>query len=133
LVPLDSVLIEQVLINLLENAIKYTAAGSPIEITANIADRQALVQVADRGPGIPPGDEERVFDKFYRVRPNPRTGRGVSDGDGGVGLGLTVCRGILQAHGGKVWVQNRDGGGAIFQFTLPLEGDPPQLKPEAPE
>jgi two-component system sensor histidine kinase KdpD len=124
LVPLDSVLIEQVLINLLENAIKYTPMGSPIEITANITDGQVLVQVADRGPGIPPGEEERVFDKFYRARPN---------GGGGVGLGLTVCRGILQAHGGKVWVQNRDGGGAIFQFTLPVQGKPPEIKPETDE
>ncbi|CAG0946033.1 two-component system, OmpR family, sensor histidine kinase KdpD [Anaerolineae bacterium] len=120
LVPLDSVLIEQVLINLLENAIKYTPAGSPIEISANITDKQVLVQIADRGSGILPGDEERVFDKFYRARP---------DG-GGVGLGLTVCRGIVQAHGGKIWAQNREGGGAAFQFIVPLEGEPPEVEPE---
>ena len=120
LVPLDSILIEQVLMNLLENAIKYTPVGSPIDISAHITDHEVLVQIADRGPGIPPGDEERVFDKFYRVRP---------DG-GGVGLGLTVCRGALQAHGGRIWAQNREGGGAIFEFTLPLEGTPPQVKPE---
>ncbi len=122
LVPLDSVLIEQVLVNLLENAIKYTPAKSPIEISANITDDQVLVRIADRGPGIPPGDEERVFDKFYRARPN---------GSSGVGLGLTVCRGIVEAHGGKIWAQNRDGSGAVFQFTLPLEGQPPEVKPEA--
>jgi two-component system sensor histidine kinase KdpD len=124
LVPLDSVLIEQVLVNLLENAIKYTPPKSPIEISASITDAQVLVQVADRGPGIPPGDEERVFDKFYRARPN---------GSSGVGLGLTVCRGIVEAHGGKIWAQNRDGGGAAFQFTLPMEGQPPEVKPEAVE
>ncbi|HEX9074461.1 MAG TPA: DUF4118 domain-containing protein, partial [Anaerolineae bacterium] len=122
LVPLDSVLIEQVLVNLLENALKYTPAGSPFEISASITDSHVMVRVADRGPGIPPGDEERIFDKFYRARPN---------GGGGVGLGLTVCRGIVQAHGGKIWAQNRDGGGAVFQFTLPLEGKPPEIKPEA--
>ena len=120
LVPLDSVLLDQVLVNLLENAIKYTPAGSPIEIFTNITDNQVLVQIADRGPGIPPGDEERVFDKFYRARPN----------GGGVGLGLTVCRGVVEAHGGKIWAQNREGGGAAFQFTLPLEGKPPEVEPE---
>lgn len=133
LVPLDSVLIEQVLINLLENAIKYTPVGSPVDISANIADEQVVVQIADRGPGIPPGDEERIFDKFYRAQPNPRRARGVFDGGGGVGLGLTVCRGILRAHGGKIWAHNRDGGGAVFQFVLPLEGEPPEIKPEALE
>jgi two-component system sensor histidine kinase KdpD len=121
LVPLDSVLIEQVLVNLLENALKYTPAGSPFDISASITDHYVTVRVADRGPGIPPGDEERIFDKFYRARPN---------GGGGVGLGLTVCRGIVEAHGGKIWAQNRDGGGAAFQFTLPLEGKPPEIKPE---
>ena len=120
LVPLDNILIDQVLVNLLENAIKYTPPASPIEIAARIADSQVLVQVADRGPGIALGDEERVFDKFYRARP---------DG-GGVGLGLTICRGIVQAHGGKIWAQNREDGGAVFQFTLPLEGKPPIVEPE---
>ncbi len=74
-----------------------------IDISASITGSQMLVQVADRGPGIPPGDKGRVFDKFYRARPN---------GSSGVGLGLTVCRGIVEAHGGKIWAQNRDGGGA---------------------
>ena len=120
LVPLGSILIEQVLVNLLENAIKYTPAGSPIELSANIIDRNVVVRVADRGPGIPPGDEERIFDKFYRARPN----------GGGVGLGLTVCRGIVEVHGGRIWARNREGGGAIFEFTLPLEGKPPEVKPE---
>jgi two-component system sensor histidine kinase KdpD len=120
LVPLGSMLIEQVLVNLLENAIKYTPPGSPIEISAQITDGHVLVQVADRGPGIPSGDQERIFDKFYRARP---TG-------GGVGLGLTVCRGIVQAHGGRIWARNREGGGAVFEFTLPLEGKPPEVKPE---
>ncbi|MBI5033826.1 MAG: sensor histidine kinase KdpD [Chloroflexi bacterium] len=120
LVPLDSILIDQVLVNLLENAIKYTPAASPIEIAARIADGHVLVQVADQGPGVPPGEEDRVFDKFYRAR---------TDG-GGVGLGLTICRGIVQAHGGKIWAQNRQGGGAVFQFTLPLEGKPPIVEPE---
>jgi two-component system, OmpR family, sensor histidine kinase KdpD len=122
LVPLDSVLIEQVLINLLENAIKYTPPGSPIELSAAGAHDAVTVTVADRGPGIPPGDEQRVFEKFYRARSG--------NGSGGVGLGLTICRGIVEAHGGRIWVENRPDGGAMFHFTLPLEGTPPPVAPE---
>jgi K+-sensing histidine kinase KdpD len=120
--PLDSVLIEQVLINLLENAIKYTSPGSPIEISAAGARDAVTVTIADRGPDIPPGDEQRVFDKFYRARSG--------DGSGGVGLGLTICRRIAEAHGGRIWLENRPGGGAAFHFTLPLEGTPPPVAPE---
>jgi two-component system sensor histidine kinase KdpD len=123
LVPLDAVLIGQVLMNLLENAIKYTPAGSSIEISVNATESQAEFRVADRGRGIRPGDEARVFDKFYRAQP---------DG-GGVGLGLTVCRGIVEAHGGKIWATNREGGGTVFQFVLPIEGEPPEIKPEEVE
>jgi two-component system sensor histidine kinase KdpD len=117
LVPFDSALIEQVLINLLENATKYTPAGSPIEVGARIREgrdrrKEVEVEVADRGPGVAKQDAERVFDKFYRVR----EGEG-----GGVGLGLTICRGIVSAHGGRIWVEDRDGGGASFRFTLPVE------------
>jgi two-component system sensor histidine kinase KdpD len=112
LVPFDSALIEQVLINLLENATKYSPAGTPIDVDARVQDDKVLVAVSDRGPGVAPQDAERVFEKFYRVR----QGEG-----GGVGLGLTICRGIVAAHGGKIWVESRPGGGASFQFTLPLE------------
>jgi two-component system sensor histidine kinase KdpD len=112
LVPFDAILIEQVLINLLENATKYSPAGSPIEIRAHARDGEVEVEVADRGRGIPRQDAERVFDKFYRVR----EGEG-----GGVGLGLTICRGIVSAHGGRIWVEERSGGGSAFRFTLPLE------------
>lgn len=122
LVPLDSVLIQQVLVNLVENAIVYTPAGGPIDISAWMGAASVTVEVADRGPGIPPGDEERVFEKFYRLR------QGHSGA--GVGLGLTICRGIVQVHGGKIWVESRAGGGAAFRFTLPVEGSSPQLSPE---
>jgi two-component system sensor histidine kinase KdpD len=112
LVPFDAILVEQVLINLLENATKYSPAGSPIEIRAHARDGEVEVEVADRGRGVPRQDAERVFDKFYRVR----EGEG-----GGVGLGLTICRGIVSAHGGRIWVEERSGGGSAFRFTLPLE------------
>jgi two-component system sensor histidine kinase KdpD len=111
LVPIDSALIEQVLINLLENATKYTPAGTPIDVRAFREDDNVVVEVGDRGPGVAPEYRERVFDKFYRVR--EREG-------GGVGLGLTICRGIVEAHGGRIWVTTREGGGAAFRFTLPL-------------
>lgn len=110
--PLDAVLFEQVLINLLENALRYTPADSPLRIGARADDAGVTLSVADRGPGIPPGDEERVFDKFYRA---PGAG-----GDGGVGLGLAICRAIVAAHGGRIWAEPRPGGGALFQIALPL-------------
>ena len=117
LVPLDAVLIEQVFVNLLENAVKYTPSGTPIEISAVAEGSVVRVEVADRGPGLPLGEEVRVFDKFYRA---PDT---VSRS--GIGLGLTICRGIITAHGGRIWAENRHGGGAAFRFTLPLTGAPP--------
>ena len=116
LVPFDSLLIEQVLINLLENAIKHTPPGTPIEVTAAVRDGEVEVEVADRGPGVPKQDAERVFDKFYRAR--EREG-------GGVGLGLTICQGVVRAHGGHIWVEERAGGGASFRFTLPLDDAKP--------
>ena len=110
--PFDPALIEQVLINLLENATKYTPAGSPIDVAARTRDGEIEVEVADRGPGIAQENVELIFDKFYRVR----EGEG-----GGVGLGLTICRGIVNAHGGRIWVERRDDGGSSFRFTLPLD------------
>jgi two-component system sensor histidine kinase KdpD len=117
LAPVDPVLFEQVLVNLLENAIKHTPAKTPIEITARAEEGTVVLEVADRGPGIPPGTEARIFEKFVRG----------DAGRGGVGLGLAICRGIVQAHGGSIEVENRTGGGALFRVTLPVEGEPPRL------
>ena len=122
LVPCDAVLIEQALINLLENAAKYSTG--PIEISAAIRGSEVVVEVADRGPGIPAGEEKRVFEKFHRAA---REGSAE-----GVGLGLTICRAIVSAHGGRIWVQNRAGGGASFQFALPIEGEAPRLPVSEP-
>jgi two-component system sensor histidine kinase KdpD len=116
-VPVDGLLVEQALINLVDNAAKHTPPGEPIEIGAWRDDGAVTVEVADRGPGLAPGEERRVFDKFYRRR-------GVG---GGIGLGLTVCRGIVESHGGRVWAENRPDGGARFRFTLPLGGVPPRV------
>ena len=114
---LDGALIEQVLINLLENAAKYTPPGSPIDICAREDAGELLVQVSDRGPGIAPGDEERIFEKFYRANGQRAEASGAQRGSG---LGLTICRGMVQAHGGRIWAGNRAGGGATFAFVLPL-------------
>ena len=124
LVPLDGVLMEQVLINLLENALKYAPPSTTIELSATGSDRELVFEIADRGPGIPPGDEQRIFDKFYRAGPAR---------EGGVGLGLTICRGIIEAHGGRIWAEKRPGGGAVFQFTLPIEQAQPTIEAEKVE
>jgi two-component system sensor histidine kinase KdpD len=116
------VLIEQVLINLLDNAVKYTPPGSPIRLSAWATEGEVTVEVADQGPGLPPGEEQHIFEKFYRV-PHPTS-------PGGAGLGLTICRGIVAAHGGRMWAANRPGGGTVVRFTLPLTGTPPAVAPE---
>lgn len=112
-VELDYLMIDQVLTNLLENALRYTPAESPIEVTAAASATELLVSVADRGPGIPRSDLEQIFDKFYRVMDRARA---IS----GTGVGLAVCRGLIEAHGGRIWAENRRDGGAAFRFTLPL-------------
>jgi two-component system sensor histidine kinase KdpD len=114
-------LIEQVLINLLDNAVKYTPPGTAIDIAAELGDGAVVVEVADRGPGIPRGEEERVFQKFARLADRAAPS--------GAGLGLTICRGIVTAHGGRIWVEPRPGGGARFRFALPMEGTPPPVPP----
>jgi two-component system sensor histidine kinase KdpD len=121
LVPMDDVLIDQVLTNLLENVVKYTPADTAVELRAWSDGPSVTVEIADRGPGLAPGDEARVFDKFYRS---------ASGSSRGAGLGLTICRAIVEAHGGRIWAQNRPDGGAAFRFTLPLEGTPPRVEAE---
>lgn len=110
----DAVLIEQVIVNLL--AAKYTPEGSPIEVTAEADEADVTVVVSDRGPGIPVEEQERIFDKFYRGS-SERTRTGV-------GLGLTICRAIVAAHGGTIRVRTRPDGGASFAFTLPRQLGP---------
>jgi two-component system sensor histidine kinase KdpD len=124
-VPIDGLLVEQVLINLLENAAKYAPTGTPIDISASADGDHLVVEIADRGPGIPRDLVDRIFEKFYRL---PKEGAG-----GGAGLGLAICRGIVEAHGGRIWAENRDGGGAVFRFALPIDGLPPELTPEDPQ
>ncbi|HVA45109.1 MAG TPA: sensor histidine kinase KdpD [Pirellulales bacterium] len=114
LTPLDEMLIEQVLTNLLENVQKYTPAGSPIDISAWPQEGQLIVEVADRGPGIPDDERDLIFEKFYRGQ------AAAVDGRRGAGLGLAICKAIITAHGGRIWAENRAGGGARFCFSLPV-------------
>ena len=116
LVQIDAVLIARVLVNLLENASKYTPPGSEVILAAQVTGDQLSVSVADNGPGLPVGREEEIFQKFTRGDRESTTR--------GVGLGLTICRAIVESHDGKMVGDNRPGGGAIFTFTLPL-GSPP--------
>jgi two-component system sensor histidine kinase KdpD len=122
LVPLDDVLFEQVVRNLIENADRYSPAGSTIELSA-AADGAALrFEVADRGPGFAPGEEARVFERFYRGS--------AGAGRPGAGLGLAICNGIVEAHGGTIRAENRPGGGAVFRVRVPIEGVAPAVERE---
>jgi len=125
LVPLDDVLFEQVVRNLVENANKYSPPEEPIEIAARIEGKDLRFSVSDHGPGLRPGEERRAFEKFYR-------GADTSDRYG-VGLGLAICRGIVEAHGGRIEGANRAGGGAEFTVWLPLEGEPQRIERDSSE
>lgn len=137
LVQADFMQLDRVLSNLVENAVKYSPEGTEICLAAEPREREVWIRVLDRGCGIPPEEREHIFEKFYRVKPR----RGYSSPDrsgasvveeralerhlpslaGGSGLGLAICRGIVQAHGGRIWVEHRPGGGSCFVFTLPIE------------
>lgn len=124
LVEMDDVLIEQVLINLLDNASKYAPAGAPVSVSVTGDPERVTVEVADRGPGLPPGSEERIFEKFYRSGTAP--GRGA-------GLGLAIAKGIVEAHRGRIWAHSLPEGGAAFFFWLPVTGAPPSVVTTAGE
>jgi two-component system sensor histidine kinase KdpD len=112
LLPVDPILMEQVLVNLLENVARHTPAGTPVAIYGRARPGAVEVEVADQGPGLPPG--KRLFEPFVR---------GPS---GGSGLGLAICRGIVEAHGGVIEADNA-AGGASFRFRIPVEGQPPAV------
>lgn len=124
----DAVLIEQVLINLLDNALKYSKNDATVLVRAIEIENGLAVEVLDEGPGVQPGDEERLFELFYRgadAKPDRR----------GTGLGLSICKAIVQAHGGSIEIRNRPEGGTRVRFTLPSSGQPPvvaldDLEPE---
>ena len=112
LVPMDFVLIVQVLVNLLDNALKYSPIETPIEVEATLDVDRVQIRVADSGKGIPEQYLERVFEKFFRAAP--------AETPGGAGLGLSICKGLVEAHRGRIWAQLRTQGGTEVIFSLPL-------------
>lgn len=125
LIHVDAVLLQQVLVNLLDNAAKYSPAGRPIDISVETKPHGLSITVADNGPGIPKDLQKKIFDKFFRIHPERA--------QSGVGLGLSICRAIVEAHGGDIWVTNRSGGGARFQLNLQLQEHPPTIDTEEKE
>ncbi|MER3461381.1 MAG: sensor histidine kinase KdpD, partial [candidate division GAL15 bacterium] len=111
LVRADHGLLAQVLVNLLDNAVKYSPPGSPVDITVRKANGEVRVEVADRGYGIPAPHRERVFEKFYRVE-QPGS-------PAGTGLGLAICKAAVEAHGGSIRLEPRPGGGTVVTVILP--------------
>ncbi len=122
LIHVDAVLLQQVMVNLLENADKYSQVGLPIDISVATTPIGLSITVADRGPGIPEGLQQKIFDKFFRIH--------AESAQSGVGLGLSICRAIVEAHGGEIQVTNRNGGGSLFQLHLPILQCPPTIDPE---
>jgi two-component system, OmpR family, sensor histidine kinase KdpD len=120
LVPLDGVMIEQVLFNLIDNALKYSPPESPIDVEVSATDSEVRIEVADRGPGLAKEEVRTVFDKLYRGTASAGRARGA-------GLGLAIAEAIVRVHGGRIWAAARPGGGAIFAFSLPLEPPPAEL------
>ncbi len=119
LLHVDEVMIEQLLFNLVDNAQKYTPAGSPIEIAAAVQRGEITVSVRDHGPGLPAGEEDRMFDKFQRGQ--------MEAAQSGFGLGLSIAKAIVEAHGGEIRARTYSadqGGGAEFRFSLPLVTEP---------
>lgn len=119
MVECDATLIERVVVNLLENAAKYTPPGSAIHITARIEAKEIRIDVADCGKRVPHGHESKIFGKFVRADKSADVP--------GLGLGLAICRTIVEVHGGRIWVENLPAGGANFVFTLP-RGNPPHIE-----
>jgi two-component system sensor histidine kinase KdpD len=117
LLPVDYVQLEQVLWNIFQNALKYTPPGSPITIAVTVREQQMLIQIGDRGPGIAPDERMRVFEKFYRLP--QANGEKVA----GTGIGLAICKGLIDAHGGEIAILGREGGGTLVEMCLPLQYD----------
>ena len=120
LIRVDESLMQHLLVNVLENAVKYTPEGSPIRIVASGDATRVKISIHDSGPGFKPGTEDQVFERFYRAN---------SPGVHGMGLGLTICRAIVKAHGGKIRAENAPEGGAVLHIELPTGGPFPTIDP----
>ena len=111
-----------VLMNLIENAVKYSYSGTPITLRAEFQNGDVVFGVADQGTGVPPEDLERVFERFYRANGDKRRAPGT-------GLGLAICRRIVEAHDGRIWVESTPKVGSCFYFSLPLDRASDQCRP----
>jgi two-component system sensor histidine kinase KdpD len=121
LIPFDPILMEQVLANLIENVIQHTPPGTPVDIGVHTQKASVQIEIADRGPGIHEIGKEHIFNKFPHEKVSGE----------GVGLGLSICKAIVDAHGGRIWAENRPGGGAVFRFILPIDRE--SMKISIPE
>ncbi len=133
LVHVDDVLFEQALFNLLDNALKHTPEGTPIDVIALSQAQGVTIEIADRGPGLPPGEELRVFEKFHRVERPLDAANGATARVPGSGLGLAIVRGIVEAHGGSITASPRADGGERFVMHLPFAGPAPVIEQDEPE
>jgi two-component system phosphate regulon sensor histidine kinase PhoR len=113
----DANRLQEVLQNLLDNAVQYTPSGGRIEVTATHSDHRIVITVADTGIGIPQVEQSRIFERFYRVD------AARSREAGGTGLGLSIARHIVEAHGGRIWVESAVGEGSRFHFSIPMDGE----------
>ena len=118
LLQIDATLIEQVFLNLIDNAFKHSLSDQSVDVDVAVRDDNVVVSVIDHGQGVRGDQLDDIFDKFYR---NEKAA------SGGLGLGLTIARGIVQAHSGRIWATHTPGGGLTIHFTLPLSGAPPRL------
>jgi two-component system sensor histidine kinase KdpD len=128
LVRVDEVLLTQAVVHLLENAARHTPAGTPVEVSARRDGEWVAIEVADRGPGFAPGDEARVFEKFWRAEGAAEATR-TPGPPAGTGLGLSICRAIVESHGGTVEAARRPGGGARFTMRVPVSEAGPDTPP----
>jgi two-component system, OmpR family, sensor histidine kinase KdpD len=126
-ISVDGMQLQQVLVNLLDNAIKFSPPGSPIRLTAELAGDSLEMRVTNTGEGIPANELDRIFDRFYRVE------SGRSSGSPGTGLGLAICKGIIEAHGGSIFAQSVPDGETTIVFRIPVGASPQTDDRAAPE
>lgn len=113
-VAVDPDQVQQILLNLIDNALKFSPAGTTVAVTLAGSDREALVSVSDQGPGIRPEERERVFEPHFRGAAQP------TGGEPSTGLGLAICRSLVEAHGGRIWVESAGAPGCVVRFALPM-------------
>jgi len=135
MVRVDNAMLPQVVHNLIENALRYTPAGTPISVSAWSADAQVIVKVSDEGPGLSDDEAAKVFQRFYRGRASrsPQAAGGISPSSTGMGLGLTICEGIIRAHAGRIWAEPKTPRGVAFMFSLPVEQPQPSMPSDLAE